>query len=303
MTIGHVLVTGAAGLIGRAATLRFRSAGVAVTGLVLDDPGDLEVDRVVVGNAADRAAVDEALDGVDAVVHLAAIPAPMLGTPDEVFAGNTAATFTVLDAAGERGVRRAAIASSINALGLGWSPRPRVAPAYLPLDEDLPTEAADPYSLSKYVDEVTAGAMVRRHDMTVVSLRFPFVGGLGEADELDDRLPAHAARVSGDPGLGARDLWLYLETRDAARALDLALRAEVTGSQVVFAAAGRTMAPYRTEDLLDAYYPAVPRRRASPGRTAPVDLSRAERLLGFTAEHLLPDSDEIRDLPTEMRTP
>lgn len=303
MSVDHVLVTGAAGMIGRAAVRRFRELGVAVTALVLDDPGDLKADRVVVGSATDRTAVRDALDGVDAVVHLAAIPAPTLGTPDEVFAGNTAATFTVLDAAGEHGIRNAAIASSINALGFGWSPRTEVAPAYVPLDEDLPTEAADPYSLSKYVDEVTAHAMARRHDLTVVSLRFPFVGGLGEVDELDDRLPEHAAQVTADPGIGARDLWLYLETRDAARALDLALRVDLAGSHVVFAAAPRTSAPYLTNDLLDAYYPAVPRRRDAPGRTAPVDLSRAERLLGFAAQHLLPDSDEIRDLPTEMRRP
>ncbi len=302
MSVGHVLVTGAAGMIGRAAVLRFRELGTTITALVLDDPGDLEVDRVVVGSATDRVVVDEALEGVDSVVHLAAIPAPALGTADEVFAGNTAATFAVLDAAGERGIRKAAIASSINALGLGWSPRERVVPAYVPLDEDHPTQAADPYSLSKYVDEATAGAMARRYDMTIVSLRFPFVGGLGEVSELDDRLPKHAAEVTADPAAGARDLWLYLETRDAARALDLALRADVTESQVVFIAAGQTIAPYRTEDLLDAYHPTVPRRRASPGRMAPVDLSRAERLMGFRAQHLLPDSDEIRDLPTEMRT-
>ena len=299
MSVDHVLITGAAGMIGRAAVLRFRGLGVGITALVLDDPGDLGVDRVVVGSAADRRVVDDALEGVDAVVHLAAIPAPALGTPDEVFAGNTAATFAVLDAAGERGVRTAAIASSINALGLGWSPLPQVRPAYVPLDERLPTQAADPYSLSKYVDEATADAMARRHGMTVVSLRLPFVGGLGEVRELDDRLPKHAAEVTADPASGARDLWLYLETRDAARALELAVRVREPGSHVVFAAAPRTIVPYPTEDLLDAYYPAVPRRRPSPGRTAPVDLTRAERLLGFTARHLL--DDDIRELPPEMR--
>lgn len=192
MTFEHVLVTGAAGLIGRAATRHFRRLGVDITGLVLDDPGDLKVDRVVVGSAFDRAAVEEALDGVNAVVHLAAIPAPTLGTADEVFAGNTAATFTVLDAAGERGVQRAAIASSINALGYPYSPVADARPEYLPVDEDLPTKAADPYSLSKVVDEATAAAMARRYGMNVVALRFPFVGGLGEVDELDSRLPAHA---------------------------------------------------------------------------------------------------------------
>nr|WP_211239769.1 NAD(P)-dependent oxidoreductase [Jiangella gansuensis] len=298
----HVLVTGAAGMIGRATTNHLRSLGHAVTALVLDDPGDLKVDRVVVGNAGDRAAVEEALDGVEAVIHLAAIPAPVLGTANEVFAGNTAATFTVLDAAGQRGIRRAAIASSINALGYGWSPLRRPCPEYLPLDEDLPTQAADPYSLSKVADEATAAAMHRRYGMTVVALRLPFVGSLSTDDGGDGRLPAHAAAVTANAEVGARDLWLYLETRDAARAMEHALRVSEAGAHVAFVAAPRSIAPYSTEDLLDLYYPDVPRRRPMPGRTAPVDLTQAERILDFTAIHLLPDSDEVRTLPAGLRT-
>jgi nucleoside-diphosphate-sugar epimerase len=300
--VKRALVTGAAGMIGRATTRHLRSLGHAVTALVLDDPGDLKADRVVVGNAGDRAVVEEALDGVDAVIHLAAIPAPMLGTADEVFAGNTAATFAVLDAAGERGIRRAAIASSINALGYGWSPLERPCPEYLPLDEALPTQAADPYSLSKVADEATAAAMHRRYGMTVVALRLPFVGSLTTDDGGDGRLPGHAAQVTASPGLGARDLWLYLETRDAARAMEHALRVTQPGAHVAFVAAPRSIAPYSTEDLLDRYYPEVTRRRPMPGRSAAVDLSRAERILGFTAAYLLPDSDEIRSLPADLRT-
>lgn len=293
----HVLITGAAGVIGRAAVSHFRSIGVRVTALVLDDPGDLVLDRVVVGNASDRAVVADALDGVDAVVHLAAIPRPVPGASDAVFAGNTAATFAVLDAAGERGIRRAAIASSVNALGIGWSAEFGAGPVYVPLDEDHPSQAADPYSLSKQVDEITAAAVARRYGMTVVALRFPFVGSLdGAAPGWD--LTGRAARFADDPALGTAELWLYLETRDAARALELALQVPEPGAHAVFVAADRTVVPYRTEDLLDAYHPVVPRRRALPGRTAPVDLSRAARLLGFTANHLLPGTDEIRDLPT-----
>lgn len=296
MSIEHVLVTGAGGLIGTAATAHFRRHGIRVTGLVLDDPGGLEVDRVVVGDAANRAVVEEALDGVDGVVHLAALPAPSMGTADEVFHGNTAATFTVLDAAGERGVTQAAIASSINALGYAFSPWPEVHPAYVPLDEALPTQAADPYSLSKVVDEATAAAMHRRYGMTVTALRFPMVGA---GPDVGGRLPGWAHRVAADPAAGARDLWLYLHSRDAARALELALSPAAPGAHVVFVAAQETIAPYPTEDLLDQFHPGVPRRRSFPGRTAPADLTRAEKLLGFTAQHRL--AIDLRDLPSDVR--
>lgn len=283
----RVLITGAAGLIGRTTCFHFAAAGYETTALVLEDPGDLGVDRVVVGDATDRATVVDALDGVDAVVHLAAIASPGRGTADATFAGNTAATFAVLDAAGERGVRNAVIASSINALGYRYGPKP-TSPDYLPLDERLPSRAADPYSLSKLVDEVTAQAMHRRHGMDVVALRFPMVGGLGDDAVRDDRLPEFLERIADDPGHAATDFWLYLETRDAARAAELGLRPARPGAHALFVAAPENSTPYPTEQLLEAFHPEVPRSRRFPGREAPVDLSAARELIGFTATRLAP---------------
>ncbi len=291
----RVLITGAAGLIGRTACRHFAEAGYEVTALVLEDPGDLQAGRVVVGDATDRGAVVDALAGADAVVHLAAIPAPELGSPDAVFAGNTAATFAVLDAAGERGVRNAVIASSINALGYRYGPQQPAHPEYLPLDERMPSRAADPYSLSKVVDELTAQAMHRRHGMDVVALRFPMVAGFGDDAVADDRLPGYLDRIAADPGHAAPDLWLYLETRDAARAAELALRPTRPGAHTVFVAAPENSTPYPTEQLLAAFHPEVPRRATFAGRQAPVDLSAARDLIGFTATRLadLP----VHDLP------
>ncbi|GAA3414526.1 NAD(P)-dependent oxidoreductase [Streptosporangium vulgare] len=160
--------------------------------------------RVVVGDVGDPATVRDALDGVDAVAHFAAIPAPVLGTPEEVFCGNTRATFVVLEEAGQAGVRRAAIASSYSVLGFPWASRP-LHPAYLPIDEALPLQVEDPYGLSKQADEATAAMMARRYGMTVVALRFPLIGGPG--DKLDKRAEEYAE----DPGSGAAELWTYLD--------------------------------------------------------------------------------------------
>ena len=52
---------------------------------VLDDPGDLDVERVVVGDAASPEVVTDALHRVDAVIHLAAIPGPTGHEPERVF--------------------------------------------------------------------------------------------------------------------------------------------------------------------------------------------------------------------------
>ncbi|GLW10240.1 epimerase [Microtetraspora sp. NBRC 13810] len=273
-----MLVTGAAGALGRATLTLLARLGVPATGLDLYDPGGLPADRVVTGDAGDAAAVRDALDGVDAVIHLAAIPAPTLGTPEEVFCGNTRATFVVLEEAGRAGVRRAAVASSFSVLGLPWSPRV-LRPAYVPVDEALPLQVEDPYGLSKQADEATSSMMARRHGMSVVALRFPLLGGPG------DKLGKTAARYADDPGSGVKELWTYLDLRDAAHAAFLAVTRPVSGYHAVFVTAPDILAPQPTEELLDRFHPEVERRAPLPGRAVPIDLGRAERLLGFTAGH------------------
>ncbi|HEY7226029.1 MAG TPA: NAD(P)-dependent oxidoreductase [Micromonosporaceae bacterium] len=276
MAVSRVLVTGAAGRIGRAVLDALAADGIPANALVLDDPGDLRAEAVFTGSAADPSTVRAALRGVDGVVHLAALVTPEHGTSLEVFGGNVLATFVVLDEAGRAGVPRAVIASSLSIIGLPFA-RQLLHPAYLPIDVAMPGQVEDPYALSKQTDELTAAMMARRYGIDVVCLRYPFVGGL------DERLPDFAALVAEQLEIGARDMWSYLETRDAARAALLALRADTTGLQVVYVAAPRTLVPHPTAELLDRFHPDVPRRRPLPGRTVPIDLAPARELLGFTA--------------------
>jgi nucleoside-diphosphate-sugar epimerase len=208
-----------------------------------------------------------------------------------VFGQNTLATYCVLDAACEAGVTRAVIASSIAATGLSFSPH-HAHPAWLPIDVDLPTQAADPYGLGKVTDEATAAMMSRRSGLTVTALRFPFLA------TPDDRLAERADELAAQPEQGVSDLWSYLDTRDAARAALLALERTGGDSLVIGLAAPETLVPYPTEQLLDRFMPEVPRRKAFPGRECAIDLRRAEEVLGFRAEHLW--AIEPRDL--EERT-
>ena len=275
--MGRVLVTGAAGLIGRAVLDRL--SGSAVTALVRE-PAELPADRVVVGDAADPAVVADALDGVDAVIHLAAIPAPIGVEPVTLYATNTQATFAVLDGAGRAGVRAAAIASSYAVCGLPFATRELRMP-YLPIDSALPLQPTDPYALSKRADELTADMIHRTYDMTVVALRLPFVG------TVDDRLPAMARRYAADPASGASDVWSYLDARDAADALVRALTPAEPGLHVVYVAAPDTLTARPTDELLDAFHPGVPRPHF-PGRAVPIDLGPARDLLGFAAAHPYP---------------
>jgi nucleoside-diphosphate-sugar epimerase len=272
--VNRVLVTGSSGALGRAVTAHLRAEGLDTVGL--DRAPGADFFGPVTPDLVRRA-----LDGVDAVIHLAAIPAPSLGTPVEVFGGNSLATFTVLDAAAEAGVRRAVIASSLSVLGLAFAPKPPVDPAYLPIDEATPLQVADPYALGKQADEATGAMMARRHalgGLSVVALRFPRLGGV------DDRLADTAAEWREDPAKGAREFWAYLDYRDAARAVRLGLD-QPAGYHLCQVAAPETLAARPTDELLDRFYPRVPRRRAFPGWSVPFDLRHAVEVLGFEAVH------------------
>lgn len=273
-----VLVTGADGRIGRATVARLRADGWHVVALaprfrtLTHEDADLRV-----GDATNEADVAAALDGVDALVHLAAVPHWEHGTPYEVYTTNVVSTFNVLVQAAERGIRRAVIASSIQASGVPGNHHD-VLPAYYPIDESLPTVHDEWYSLSKYSDELTARMVASRWGMSIVALRFPWVD---EADAL--RLVGE--EWTRDPAEGVKLGWSYLDVRDAATAVARSLDADIDGAVVVQLAAPNTLVPFDTETLLDTYAPGVPRERVFAGRTVPVSTERAQHLLGFVAEH------------------
>jgi nucleoside-diphosphate-sugar epimerase len=279
----RVLVTGAAGRIGLVTVQHLTELGALVTALSNVEDPDLKADRVVIGDTRSEADVADALTGVEYVVHLAALAHPAAGTPYDVYTVNVVSTFNVLAQAGALGIRRAVIASSINATGIPFNPH-GILPAYFPLDEKIPADVGDPYSLSKQNDENTARMAWRTWGIDVVAFRFPHVNS---ADVQQQR----ADDARRDPGGGVREAWSYLDTRDAAYAIELGLTATLSGAHTFFVAANTTSAPYGTEALLDAFAPGVPRLRRFIGREVPIDLTAARTVLGFQARHEL-------DLPT-----
>jgi nucleoside-diphosphate-sugar epimerase len=99
----HVLVTGAAGLLGRAVVGHLRGLGVGVTAM-LHRPGDIEAERVVVGNMSDVEFVRDAVEGADAVVHCAALRAPMIRSTGQGTSAEAAITMRIDRVAGSNRV-------------------------------------------------------------------------------------------------------------------------------------------------------------------------------------------------------
>lgn len=280
----RILITGAAGRIGRVATAHLAGLGASVTAMSLDGDAVEGADRLVAGDTRSPDAVADAIDGADAVVHLAALAHRDIAPAFDVYSTNVVSTFAVLTQAAERGVRRAVVAGSINRYGLPQGVDPDALPPYLPLDTDVPVDVSDWYSLSKLNDENTSRMVWRRWGMDVVTLRLPHTNTRAQLERV-------SAELTADPRPALTEGWSYLDVRDAAVAIERGLTAEVAGAHAFYLAAPTTLVPYRTDDLLDRYAPGLLRTRAFAGREVPIDLSTAERTIGFRAVHEL-------DLPT-----
>ncbi|HEY4455091.1 MAG TPA: NAD(P)-dependent oxidoreductase, partial [Pseudonocardiaceae bacterium] len=197
-----VLVTGAGGVLGLEVLARLAADGHAVRAhdRVALPPGAARLaDEVVVGDLRDDGHVEDALAGVDAVVHAAAYPSPHAAPESEIFTNNVEAAYRVLDAAGRAGVGRVVNISSLSAVGIPWSERD-ISPQRVPLTEEHPYVGDDVYGLSKYVGELIAATASRRWRTTVVSLRFPFLG-------TGERLRYHLSLSHADPGRDRATLW------------------------------------------------------------------------------------------------
>lgn len=111
----EVLLTGASGHVGEAILGELAEA-YEWRLLDLEHPGPEAPGEVYVGSITDRDLVREAVDGVDAVIHLAGDPRRDAGW-DSVLENNIHGTYCVFQAAAEAGVDRIAFASSNHAVG------------------------------------------------------------------------------------------------------------------------------------------------------------------------------------------
>lgn len=277
---GRVLVTGAEGLVGSAVVARLLEAGREVTTLTPAGATPHPGVRSLAGDARDRDAVAAALEGVTSVIHLAAIPRPWDDPAEVVFGNNTLATFTVLWTAAEHGIRRLAAASSVNASGLVFNKHHPLPPRF-PIDETIEPDPADPYSLSKLVDEYTLKTVCRRFDASGVILRLPVIlspGPEGNAVRIRTWLATRPEQNVGDG-------WGWMDVRDAAEAFRLAIEVDYQGAHVLQVGASTTIQATPTDELLDRYAPGVARRERYPATAVPFDMSRARDLLGFSPAH------------------
>jgi nucleoside-diphosphate-sugar epimerase len=270
----RVIVTGSSGLLGRHVAAALVEAAHEVLGIDAASPPAGARWEHVTADLVDLGQALQVIRDAEAVVHIAAIPRPTGLPAGHVFQTNIAACYNVVEAAVLSRARRLVYASSMSVLGYPFFERP-IVPSYLPFDSRHPTAPQDAYALSKWLgEEVVAAAVRRRPDLSAVSLRMPWI----QTAETFPRVVVERRRRAA---LAARDLWGYLDARDAAAAFVRAAERPVEGHHRVFISAADTFMEIETEELVRAAYPGVELKRPLTGHEAVFDLTEARDLIGF----------------------
>jgi dTDP-glucose 4,6-dehydratase len=174
----RVLVTGAGGFIGSHVVEELLAHGHAVRAFVRynsrSSTGNLELVaaparaavEIFFGNVEDSGSVEQALEGVDAVLHLAAlIGIPYsYAAPRSYYATNVLGTLNVLEAARRLDLSRVVVTSTSEVYGTAL---------YTPIDEAHPLQGQSPYSASKIAADKLTESYFRSFDLPTVVLR-PF---------------------------------------------------------------------------------------------------------------------------------
>jgi nucleoside-diphosphate-sugar epimerase len=274
--MARVAVTGSSGKLGRAVVEDLHGHGWDVVALDRVEPTRSDViatrvDLTDFGQAWEAiSGIDDRHDGVDAVVHLAAVPAPGLQTNAATFHNNMLTTYNVLSAAVRAGVRNIVWASSETVLGLPFDE----PPPYVPVDEEYPPRPNSTYSLVKTLEEELARQLCRWHgDLKLIGLRFSNV----MYPEDYDAFPSFDA----DARLRKWNLWGYIDARDGAQAVRRALEHDSTGTDVFIIANADTVMSRPNDELLAEVFPGVRVTRPVGSNETLLSIEKARRVLGY----------------------
>ncbi len=292
--MNNVLVTGGCGFIGRALARELIDSGsrVRVLDALIDQVHDgaaaalPEAAELVRGDIRDMAAVREALEGIDAVVHLAA----EVGVGQSMYeiaryvGVNDLGTAVLLEAMIDRPIKRIVVASSMSVYGEGlyrttqgaragdvrrsperiraglWEPVGADGGPLTPVptDEGKPVDLASIYALTKYAQERAVMIFGAAYGVEAVALRLFNVFGAGQAlsNPYTGVLANFASRLAnGQPpmifedGAQRRD---FVHVDDVARAFRLALEAPGADGAVINVGSGRAYSVREVAEMLAA---------------------------------------------------
>ncbi|MEM3171786.1 MAG: SDR family oxidoreductase [Candidatus Hadarchaeales archaeon] len=296
----RILVTGGAGFIGSHTVDLLLSQGYEVT--VLDDFSSGKRENLAVhlekpsfklvrGDIRDSEAVGKAMEGVEAVIHEAALVSVPLSfeRPERVREINVMGTLHLLEACARKGVRRFIYASSASVYG---------EPKHLPVAEDHPPSPLSPYAESKLRAEWECLRFFRERGLETVCLRYfnvygPRQGGgeyAGVIVRFLERLKKDLPPLIHGTGEQTRD---FVYVGDVARANLLALISPRAPGQVLNIGTGRETSILELCSLLlkltgkEGMKPIHGSPRRGDIKRSVADVRKAKEVLGFEAKTTL----------------
>jgi nucleoside-diphosphate-sugar epimerase len=276
-----VLVTGGSGKLGRAVLRDLVAHGYDVLNIdqqVLSEPicPSVRIDLTNFGEVASAimGSVDERKGPFDAVVHLAAIPAPGLAANARTFANNVPTTYNVFEASRLAGIKNIVFASSETVLGLPFE----TPPPYAPVDEEYYPRPESAYSLGKLLDETMAAQFCRWDpSLRIVGLRFSNV--------MYPEDYAAFPKFDADPRSRKWNLWGYIDARDGAQAVRRSIQADFTGFEAFIIANADTVMSRSNMSLLAEVFPTVPTKGNLTANGTLLSIEKAKRMLGYSPQY------------------
>ncbi len=269
----HILITGAAGVLGRLVTQLVAAEGHQ---LRLTDMHPLETaHEFVCADLSDEKQTAGLCEGIEQVFHIAAIHPWKPYSAQEYLDCNIKGTYNVLAEAARAGVARVIYTSSVAAMGYNHLPD-----APLPWDENCPCRPTDSlYSVTKHVGEQFCHLFQQTAGLAWLALR----------------PGCFIPRPEEEPAFGLSLLGIGVHWEDVARAHLLALNSDIVNEAIIIAA-GTTFTRADTEKLLSEASSLILRDFPKaqqlveagvelPQRiTACYDITKARRLLGYNPQ-------------------
>jgi nucleoside-diphosphate-sugar epimerase len=258
-----VLVTGASGRFGPFVVQELESAGHELVLMSRTEPDAAERWPWVQGDIANFEDCRRAMaEGIEAVQHLAAQPAPTdhpaerkaaadLGIPfDQTMRTNVMGTYYLLQAALERDVEIFVMCGSNCALGHGYRISDTDFPyQYLPVDEDHPTDVEDSYSFSKLAAEELLLSYTRAYGMRTHVLR---AAGIRTPEARAQKARSAGPAKAWDPWLWG---WVGSEDLAAAHRMLMEQARNIDPHGVYFCNGDDTIALEPTRELIERFRP------------------------------------------------
>ncbi len=287
----RVLVTGATGRLGSVFCRHLLQAGYSVRATDQQVLREVPV-RVEVADLTHSDVCYSLCEGIDAVIHLANIPSSGYTNPQRLIRINNTSNFNVFQAAVDQGAQKLLFASSVQIYGtrrrLLAHASDNDAGFSLPLSERSPIAPDNDYALSKQVGEETLQYFCRRHGVSGVALRFPWlrtrgylVRGQTSRRYRSSRLPDYVA-------------WLMQD--DAATLCEAILQSDLPGYRVYLPSAAETVEGLPIPEFYERWYQGTRLERPLDELESLVDIETITRDTGW---HPRPSAEHLAEIQAE----